>query len=143
MQFLLPIVVVLAVGDSSSAEGDKRYGQAVDLKKYPQETAKAALGSFIKAVENKDIEYFAAQLADPKFVDQRVKDLGGHFDDVVKEATQKLVDDPATLKLLKRLAEDGEWKTSDDTATLKLKDAPDKALSFVKRGERWFVENRY
>ena len=53
------------------------------------------------------------------------------------------MDDPATLKLLRRLAEDGDWETKDDSATLILKDVPDKPLHFVKRKERWFVENRY
>ena len=101
------------------------------------------MSSFIKSIENKEIDYFMACLADPKFVDQRVKDLGGRFEDVVAEARQKLVDDPATLKLLRRLAEDGEWETKDDSATLTLKDAPDKPLHFVKRKERWYVENRY
>jgi len=143
MHLVLPVIVVLLVADGGSGSGEKRYGQAVDLKKYPQETAKGALESFIKSVENKDIDYFVAQLADPEFVDQRVKDLGGRFEDVAKEAKQKLVDDPATLKLLRRLAEDGEWKIDDESATVKLKDEPDKPVHFVKRKERWYVKNRY
>ena len=142
MHILLPVLIVLAVGGPGS-EPEKRYNQTLDLKKYPQDTPKAALSSFVKSIENKDINYFMAYLADPKFVDQRVKDLGGRFEDVVTEARQKLVDDPATLKLLRRLAEDGDWETKDDSATLILKDVPDKPLHFVKRKERWFVENRY
>src|SRR5437868_3059152 len=123
MHILIPILAVLL-----TAESETRYKQELDLKKYPQDTPKHALGSFIQCIENKDIDYCLAQLADPEFVDQRVKDIGGHFEDLVKEAKRKLVYDPATLKLLKRLAEDGEWKTKDEEATLTLKDVADKPL---------------
>ena len=143
MHILLSVLVLVAAAEPGSSEPEKRYNQTLDLKKHPQDTAKATLSSFVKSIENKEIDYFMAYLADPKFVDQRVKDLGGRFEDVVAEARQKLVDDPATLKLLRRLADDGEWETKDDSATLTLKDAPDKPLHFVKRKERWYVENRY
>lgn len=143
MRTLFSIVAVVALAGSGSSDSDKRYDQAIDLKKYPQATPKETLASFIKCVENKDIEYFVAQVAEPKWVDRRVKDLGGHFDDVIKEARQKLVDDPATLKQLARLARDGEWKTEDDQATVSLADAPEKPVHFVKKGDRWYVENRF
>jgi hypothetical protein len=143
MRAVFSIVAVVALVGSGSSDSDKRYEQAVDLKKYPQASPKEALASFIKCINNKDIEYFVAQVAEPKFVDQRVKDLGGHFEEVVKEARQKLVDDPATLKLLGRLAQEGEWKTEDDRATVSLTDVPDKAVHFVKNGSRWYVENRF
>jgi hypothetical protein len=143
MQAFFSVIAVMVLVGSGSSDSDKRYGVAADLKKYPQSTPKDTLASFIKCIENKDIDYFVAQVAEPEFVDRRVKDLGGHFDDLVKEARQKLVEDPATLKLLGRLAQVGDWAAGDDKATVTLKDVPEKPLHFVKKGSRWYVENRF
>ncbi len=120
----------------------KRYNRTVDLKNYPQDTPEKALASFVQAVEKKEVEYLLAQLAEPTFIDQRVKDYGGKFDTLVQEAKSKL-DDPAVLKLLQRFVKEGDWKTADSKATVSLKDVGDRQVLLVKEQGRWFVEHRY
>jgi hypothetical protein len=149
MRMILALFACLGVAGWCSlrgekpAEAEKRYDQTLDLKKYPQDTPKSALASFIKAIENKEVAYALAHLAEPAFVDQRVKDLEGKFDALVMEAKGKLADDPAALKLLQRLAKDGAWKEEDGRASVSLKDVSDKQVFFVKRKDRWFIENRF
>ena len=96
------LLVVLA------ADGT-RYGIAPDLKTYPQATAKETLASVIKAVEDKRVDYVVAQLADPAFVDDRVKRLyGGRFEQQVEDTRARL--DPLTIKQLQRFLKDGDWQ---------------------------------
>jgi hypothetical protein len=134
--------VVAAEGDKPPAP-EKRYGIEADLKAYPQDTPKEALGSVVKAVEDKRIDYLVAQLTDPDFVDRRVKDTGGDFDGLVREATARLADDPGPVKRLRRLLEDGDWDVKDERASVHVKDAKDRWCYFRKDGDRWFLENRY
>jgi hypothetical protein len=119
----------------------RRYGISADLEKYPQATPKETLGSVIKAIENKRIDYLLAHLADPQFVDMRVQDYGGKFDEVVKEAQKKLADDPAVVKQLQRFYKEGDLDESDDRASFRLKDAKDR-IYLRKLENRWFMENR-
>ena len=49
-----------------------RYGVAVNAEPYPQTTPQEALGSALKAADRGKFEYFAAQLLEPKFLDDRV-----------------------------------------------------------------------
>jgi hypothetical protein len=116
-----------------------RYGVAVDLKTYPQATAREALMSVLKAVEAKRFGYLVAQLADPAFVDDRVKRLyGGRFEDQVEDTRARL--DPSTVKLLGRFLEDGEWKEEPDRVTVRLKDC-ERRLYFKNGRGRWFMEH--
>ena len=94
--------LAFAVGLGAFAAGaGERYGVAPDLKTYPQATPKEALASALKAAEAGRFDYLAAQLADPAWVDERIKRLyGGRFEDQVEEARARL--DPPTLKLLRR-----------------------------------------
>lgn len=134
---LLGILFVVA-----AVQADKRYDIESDLKTYPQGTPKEALASVLKALEGKRVDYLLAHLADPQFVDQRVKENGGSFKELVKEATGKLVDDPSALKQLRRFLSDGEWKTEENSATVQLKDAGGRQVFLRKIGGRWFMENR-
>src|SRR5690349_21732166 len=80
---------------------DERYGLALDTKAYPQATPKEALASMLKAIDEKKFDYLAAQLADPGFVDERVKKVyGGKFEEQVRDTQARL--DPATVKQLRR-----------------------------------------
>lgn len=120
----------------------KRYGVEVELDFFPQDSPKAALESVLKAIERKRIAYLLAQLADPKFVDERVKSYGGNFEELVTETTKKLKDDPAAVKELRRFLKEGEWEGGDTTASAKLKDVKDRQVFLKKIGERWYLENR-
>lgn len=127
----------------NAAEPAARYQISPDFKKYPQDSPQTALASIIKAGEARDIRYILAHLADPEWVDQRVKDYGNKFDVLVKEAAGKLVDDATAIKTLKKFASDGNWKIDQSTAQVKLKDLPDRTVQFKKINERWYLENEY
>jgi hypothetical protein len=121
----------------------RRYGIEANLRDYPQETTKEALASVLRASERGRINYLLAHLADPAFVDKRVKDVyGGDFDELVRETTAKLTDNPATLKELQRFLKEGEWEGGETTASAKLKDIKDRQVFLRKIGPRWYLENR-
>jgi hypothetical protein len=120
----------------------QRYGIDADFKTYPQASGKEALASILKAVEDKRIDYLLAHLADPQWVDDRVKKNGGKFDDLVKECRETKLD-PAAVKQLRRFLADGDWKVEEKTAEARLKDVSDRSVRFFKIGDRWFLENAY
>jgi hypothetical protein len=137
-------LVVLAgawAQDTKDEKPPRRFGLEADLEKYPQAAPKDTLGSVLKAIAAKRIDYLLAHLADPDFVDMRVKDYGGNFDEVVKEAQKKLADDPAVVKQMQRFYKDGEWDESDTMASVRLKEGKER-IYFRKVGNRWFLENR-
>jgi hypothetical protein len=119
----------------------KRYNIEANLEQYPQDGPKVTLNSVIKAIESKKFDYLLAHLADPKFVDQRVRYYDGRFEDLVQESTSHLDNNPTILKTLKRMAGEGEWETGDAAASVSLKGNTDKV--FLKKiGNRWYFENR-
>ena len=119
-----------------------RFGVAADFSSYPQATPKEALSSVLKAVDDKRINYLLAQLSDPDFVDRRVAAHGGNFEALVHETTEKLTADMAALKLLRRFLQEGEWRNTDLTAAVRLKDVRDRCVYLRKTEGRWFLENR-
>jgi len=142
---LLAGVVCLSAGHAQDAkEGKlaKRYGIEVDLEIYPQGTPKEALASVLKAIERKRIDYLLAHLADPEFVDMRVRVLGGKFEELVKETTAKLAADPTAVKELGRFLREGQWEGDDATASAQLKDVKERRVYMRKLEGRWFLENR-
>ncbi len=121
------------------AEGMTRYSIALDLPTYPQGTAKETLASVLKAIEAQRVDYVVAQLADPAFVDERVKRLyGGRFEEQVADSRARL--DPLTVKLLRRFLKDGEWQENKERVRVRLKDE-ERCLYFKKVKSRWFMEN--
>jgi hypothetical protein len=118
---------------------EARYGVAVDLTEYPQGTAKEALASVLNAIEAKRFDYLVAQLADPAFVDDRVKRIyGGDFQQQVEDTRSRL--DPSAVKLLGRFLKDGVWEEAENRVTVRLKDQ-ERRLYFQKQQGRWFMEN--
>jgi hypothetical protein len=121
----------------------RRYGIEANLRDYPQESPKETLASVLRAIDRRRINYLLAQLADPAFVDKRVKEVyGNDFEELVRETTHKLSDNPAEVKQLARFLKDGEWEGGDTTASVKLKDVKDRQVFFHKIGPRWYLENR-
>jgi len=137
---VISLVVVLAA--TAQNKLNTRYNIDVDGISYPQSTPKEALASVVKAIRDQRINYMLAHLSDPDFVDQRVQSVhAGKFDELVKEVSGKLLNDPAAVKLLERFVQEGKWDNSDNNATATLKDARDKV--FLRRAEfRWFLENK-
>jgi hypothetical protein len=142
----LGIFLAWVVGVAAQAPNEappRRYGIEANLRDYPQEPPKEALASVLRASERGRINYLLAHLADPAFVDKRVKDVyGGDFEELVRETTAKLTDNPATLKELQRFLKEGEWEAGETTASAKLKDIKDRQVFFRKIGPRWYLENR-
>jgi hypothetical protein len=130
----------LTAADNDTGDKNKRYGIEADLKTYPQGTPKETLASVLKAVENKRIDYLVAQLADPEYIDERVKrTFGGKFEEQVNDTRTKL--DPPTVKLLERFLKEGDWIGKDSPMSVVLKDVKDRAVSFTKIGDRWYMQN--
>ena len=76
-------------------------------------------------------------------MDKRVKEVyGGDFEELVRETTGKLADNPAALKELQRFLKEGEWEGGETSANAKLKDVKDQQVFFRKIGHRWYLENR-
>ncbi|MBV9122208.1 MAG: hypothetical protein JO112_02460 [Planctomycetes bacterium] len=121
---------------------DRRYGFEVDLENYPQATPQDTVKSVLTALNRNQVAYLLAQLTDPAWVDQRVKGLGGNFEDLVKEVSSKLSANPGAIRDLQRFANDGKWDVKGDTATGSLEDIKDRQVFLRKVGNRWFLENR-
>ena len=73
---LLLGLLILAL-PAQAARAAPRYGIDADLKSYPQGTPKEALASVLKAIDGKRFDYLVAQLADPTFIDDRIKRVHG------------------------------------------------------------------
>jgi hypothetical protein len=139
----LTVIVIEVSSHCAAKDPQGRHGVTHDLKTYPQSSPKETLQSLIKAVEAKNVSYILAYLADPEWVDGRVKEYGQKFEVLLKETTGKLVDDPSALKLLKRFEKEGNWEADEFKAHVKLKDVSDKSIQFRKIGDVWYMENEY
>src|SRR4051812_42222355 len=141
-RFALAVLLVSFAAVSAEDKIQVRYKIEADNDLYPQKTAQDTLRSVLKAIDARRIDYVLAHLADPAFVDQRVKDVGSRFDVMVQETTRKLDADPEMLRELRRFLADGEWQEQADAASVKCKEVRGKMVYFKKIGNRWFLENR-
>ncbi len=139
-------VVLVLLGTASGALAQEpsttRYTIDLNLDAYPQKTAKDCLESVLKAIDGRQVDYLVAQLADPQFVDMRVKVLAGGFKELVAETRMRLAEDPAAVKELRRFAKEGQWEESEGAATVRLKDVKTRAVFLRKLKDRWYLENR-
>jgi hypothetical protein len=140
---LAGLYVFFLASTALAGEGkDTRYGIALDVKSYPQSTAKEALTSVIKAIDDKKIAYLVAQLADPAFVDDRVKRLyGGKFEEQVQDTQGRL--DPSTVKQLKRFLKEGKWTITSTSAVVQIDEIKDRCVRLVRKDSRWYMEHRF
>jgi hypothetical protein len=145
MRHLLALALSLTLIPAAPGPADDktaRYGVALDTKTYPQGTAKEVLASVLKAIEARKFSYLVAHLADPTFVDDRVKRIyGGKFEEQVDDTRARL--DPVTVKQLKRFAKGGEWEVEKSTATVTHKDVKDRVVRLTKKGDRWYLEHSF
>lgn len=144
MRLTSAALVLLASVTAFAADAPaKRFGVEANLESFPQATPKEALASVLKAIDLKRPDYVVAHLADPQFVDRRVKETS--YDEMLAETTAKLVDDPSAAKQLKKFLEKdkGTWTVEDATASASLKEGSDRIVSFRKVDGRWFLEQPY
>jgi hypothetical protein len=139
---VVALVVLALVSSSAAQEKGSRYGVALDAKTYPQATPKEGLRSVLDAAANKKFDYLVAHLADPGFVDDRVKRIyGGKFKEQVDDTRARL--DPGMLKLLRRFLDKGKWSVEKSEATVRLDDVKDRVVRLVKKDGRWYLEHRF
>jgi len=142
MRFVLAVLVLFAPVPACPAEAPaKRFGVEANSKSFPQTTPKETLASVLKSIDLKRPDYIIAHLADPQFVDQRVKETS--YDELLAETTAKLVNDPGAAKQLRALLEKGLWTEEDATASASLKEGTDRTVSFRKIDGRWFLQQPY
>jgi hypothetical protein len=155
------LVLLLAFAAPADDAPAKRFGVAPDLKTFPQATPEECLGSILKAIEMKRADYILAQLADPEFVDRRIKETS--YDELLGETKAKLVSDPGAAKLLRRFLVDDVWTVEDDTAIAgvaegrkaswwarwraaaiaEARGGTDRLASFRKIDGRWYLKQSY
>jgi hypothetical protein len=140
--------------DKDKDKAVTRYGIELDPKRYPQKTPKEALKSVLTALEGGRLPYLVAHLADPRYVDGRVREhkagLKGPdeardlvaFDKVVKEIAAHLRDDPNLVRDLQQIARDGEWKEEDTRTAGWPKGRPGRKAFFRQVQGRWYLENK-
>lgn len=134
-------LLIVSLGTSLAAqEKADRFGIALDAKAYPQATPKEALASVLKAAGEKKFDYLCAHLADPTFIDDRVKRLyGGKFEEQVEETRTRL--DPFAVKQLKRFLDDGKWAIGKTEATVTLEKEKDRQVKLIAKDGRWYLSN--
>jgi hypothetical protein len=144
--------LVAAQGDK---KGGERYGVAVERDRYPQDTPQKALASVLRAIDNNQVDYLLAHLADPRFVDKRVADREAlypnldkdrrrqaAFEVLVKETAAHFAEEPQLVKDLRHFSSKGEWEAKDQQASARLKELPSRRV-FLRRVESgWVLEDR-
>lgn len=131
----------VALAAAGAAEPESRYNIAADRKGYPQATPKEALASVVKAARAKAFGYLLAHLADPSWVDDRVKRVyGGRFDQLVADCQGRL--DPVTVKQLEGFLEKGVWSLSKGQARVTLEDVKDRVVFLKQINGLWYLEHR-
>ena len=140
---VLPLMLLLFVLPASLlAQAENRHGIAADAKTYPQATAKEALASVLRAVKDKRFDYLVAHLAEPDFVDERVKRVyGGKVAEQVADTRARL--DPATVKQLGKFLEDGKWTIDKTSALVQLEGVKDRVVRLVSKGGTWYLSHPF
>jgi hypothetical protein len=142
MRIPLLLLLALVLPASLSAQAEKRYGIAADAKTFPQATPKEALASVLKAIEAKKFDYLVARLAEPGFIDDRVKRLyGGKFEEQVADTRTRL--DPPTVKQLGKFLKDGKWTVDKTSALVQLDDVKDRVVRLVNKDGAWYLSHRF
>jgi hypothetical protein len=154
-------LALFAWADAQPAGKDKektsvRYRVEADLERYPQKTPKEALASALKALGDKRIDYLLAHLADPAFVQAKLKGLKGQlpasltddskellaFQRLVKATTEHFAEDPTKIRELARFAKDGEWDGDEKLTLVTLKTLPGRKVYLKKVDGLWRLQDR-
>lgn len=73
-------------------------------------------------------------------IEQRSRELA--FRQLVRDVEEKLLNDPESMKDLRKILRDGQFASEADGARATHPDVKDRALYLKKIGDRWFLENR-
>ena len=138
----LVIITAPATAQKKDPPPPARYGIETDLEAFPQDSAKAALSSVVKAIDARKFDYLAAHLADPEEVDKKVLDLGGKFERHVKVVADHLTNAPDAVRQLRRFASEGEVSVNGDAAVVSHKEIKGRQVFFRKIGGQWYLQDR-
>src|SRR5262245_57116067 len=143
MRLLIATLLVVTCGMMASGQiKATRYNIDYDSNAFPQDTARLALTSVIKALNERRVDYLLAQLTDPEFVDDQVSKVhGGKFEALVGVVKNKFANDPELIKNLTRFSKEGDWDIGETAASAKLKDLREK-IFLRKIDSRWYFENK-
>lgn len=146
MRRIVSLALVLVLGSIAVAQEKKsdlppRFGVGGDLENYPQTSAKQTMISIGKALERKRVDYLLAHLCEPGFIDDKVKEFGGRFSELITEVTNHLSDDPKRTQELKKFLTQGEVAESGTSAKVTLKDVPGRQLLLRQIDGRWYMQN--
>ncbi len=132
-----------------------RFGQDVDLERYPQKTPHDAVQSALKAIYDQRFDYLLAQIAEPSYVDGKVdayrEALPGKneaakttqaFQKLVKVTTDFYFEDAERIAELRLFGKEAEWKIEGDHATGTHKKIAGRQVFLSRIEGRWFLENR-
>lgn len=151
MRYTLMLSVVVLAGfalgaapEAASEEGAQRevlaprYGVAVDLEAYPQDSPQETIRSVIRATKRNQIEYLLAQLIVPREVDAKFQ---GNPAALRALATLAAPDKSKQMTQdLQRHLSEGTWTIRRDRAVSRAEGVAD--LSLEKHGRRWYLSNR-
>ncbi|MHB8902453.1 MAG: hypothetical protein ACYC6Y_27140 [Thermoguttaceae bacterium] len=115
----------------------QRYGQELDLDRYPQGTPQETIESVIKAMKVGDIHYMLAHLVSPTEVDRKLKGDPEAFQKLAQKAAPEKTD--AMLAELQRLLDDGTWTMRRNLCWATVDGTRDLSLERLTR--RWFMHN--
>jgi hypothetical protein len=154
---VLPALLALSAAGQAPKKGPaaRRFGVDFAPLVFPQKAPDEAIQSVVKAVDSQRIDYLLAQLADPAYVDRKVKEYAAlipkgpddakvvlAFDRLVRETKQHFLTDPLLVRELRAFAKDGAWNVEDTRATGTAKAVPAHQVFMKRIGDRWFLENR-
>ncbi len=141
--------------DAVKKKEPPRFGFDVDEVTFPQKTPAEAMGSIVKAIDRRKIDYLLAQIADPLYVDYWVdqynkgfmqgKEEGKRllaFERLVRETSTYYQNDPLILRDLRAFAKGAKWDEKDDLAIGSVETVPARKVYLRKFGDRWFLENK-
>jgi hypothetical protein len=108
---------------------------------YPQGNPKETAASILRALNRERFDYLVAHLIEPSFVDERIKITKAKPQEVIDSVRNRFLDDPATLKNLKKILGEGNITEDADKATVTFGEVKGLEVHLVKLGERWFIRN--
>jgi|SRR6516162_7689476 hypothetical protein len=150
---LIPILLLASLATGQEPSKSKRFEIGQDLERYPQNTPQLAMKSIARALLERKLDYLLAHLAEPAFVDAKVKDYAKQykgpakaveivaFHDVVNEFADHLRRDPTIVDELYRFAKEGKWEIKENMASASLPDVASRQVNFIAVKKQWYLQN--
>jgi hypothetical protein len=139
---MMPALVVFAQDKPPGAPAE-RFNVPSNIETYPQGSPKQVMGSVLKAIDRKRIDYLLAHLAEPSFVEEKVRQFGGRFEELVRETTIHFGEEMTAMRDFRRILNEGTAEGTGATVRVTHKDIKGRAVFLRQIGGRWFIENRW